>query len=457
MRIALVQPNTSTLRGTLCPPIGIMYVGAVARDAGHEVRIFDRNIEYFSLNKIKKFKPDIVGVTAMTGSMLLDAIQVSRKIKEIFGKEFPVVWGGKHATILPVETLDNDSIDYVVIGEGEHTFLEVIEALEGKRDLSRVNGLAYKSNGRIRRNPPRDGLKKLDGLPFLPWDMVQAEKYFDIEIVLVSSRGCPYQCTFCLSGKSDKGSQYRSFSPERVIEEIRHIEGLTNNKHLKFHDDFFTANMKYCRKIFDSLSEDYSLLLYTRANAITPEFLDMLAKFKSVWLSFGVESGSERMLEKYNKRLTIEDYRKAFALCKGRKNIRTKASVILGAPTETREEIDATLEFMKELNPTRHTFCVFAPYPGSALYDESVKMGLFVPPENIEGWAEVTMHGIDSSRNLGIDEKFVRAIDNKGWIINLINVIKEGEWYKILQRLKDYTPFIIKIFNKIESKIVTGK
>ena len=367
MKILLIQPNTSTLRGTLCPPIGIMYVGAVVREAGHEVKILDRNIDYFSLAKIKKFKPDIVGITAMTGPMLLDAVQVSKKVKEILGKDTPVVWGGVHATILPKETLENDYIDYVVIGEGEYTFLELVESLSNNRDLSIIDGLAFKESGEVRVNKPRAAIKNLDDLPYLPWNLVNAKKYFNIEIVLVTSRGCPFSCTFCISGRFGKEYRYRCFNPERVVEEIKRIEKLTDNKHLKFHDDFFTSNYKYCKAIFDNLSSEYSLLLYTRVTFINQRFLDLLNKFKTVWLSFGVESGSERMLEKYKKKITVKQIKDAFELCKRQKNIRTKASVILGAPTETREEIDMTLNLMKEINPTRHTYCVYSPYPGSEL------------------------------------------------------------------------------------------
>jgi len=455
MRILLVQPNTSTLRGTLCPPIGLMYVGAVAREAGHEVKILDRNIDYFSLTKMKRFKPDIVGITSMTGPMLLDAVHVSRKTKEILGKDTPVVWGGVHASILPGETLQNDYIDYVVVGEGEYTFLQLVEALDnGSGEIGTIHGLAFKESGKVKINEPRPVLKNLDVLPYLPWDLVNAEKYFDIEIVLVSSRGCPFSCSFCLSGRKGPEHRYRSFSAERVVEEIKRIEKLTRNRHLKFHDDFFTSNHEYCKKIFENLSSEYSLLLYTRVTFIDDKFLEMLGGFKRVWLSFGVESGSERMLRKYNKKITIQQIRDAFALCRKQKNIRTKASVILGAPTETREEIDMTLNLMKEINPTRHTYCVYTPYPGSELYDEAVQSNLFHPPETIEGWADVTMHGIDSSRTLGIDQKFLRNIDNRGWLVNLNNIIQEGEWYKLVQRIKDYDPFLIKVFNKIEEMLV---
>lgn len=455
MKVLLVQPNTSTLRGTLCPPIGLMYVAAVARQAGHDVKIIDRNVDYFSLSKMRKFNPDIVGITAMTGPMLLDAVQVSKKVKAIFGKQVPVVWGGVHATILPRETLKNDFVDFVVVGEGEYAFLELIEMLRRQdTNFNVIEGLAYKASGEIIINGPRTVIKNLDELPYLPWDLINAKKYFDIEIVLVTSRGCPFSCTFCISGRFGKEHRYRCQSPERVVEEIHRIEKLTDNKHLKFHDDFFTSNYTYCKEIFDKISSDYSLLLYTRVTFINQPFLDLLKKFKRVWLSFGVESGSERMLQKYKKRITVDQIRNAFLLCKRQNNIRTKASVILGAPTETREEIDMTLRLMREINPTRHTYCVYTPYPGSELYDEAVNSHLFTPPESLEGWADVTMHGVDNSRNLGIDEHFVRSLDKKGWMVNLQNIIAEGEWYKIIQRIKDYDPFLIKIFNMIEGKVI---
>ena len=184
MKVLLFQPNTSTLRGTLCPPFGLMYVGAVAREAGHEVMILDRNIDYFSLKKMKGFNPDVVGITAMTGPMLLDAVEVSRQAKRILGNHVPVVWGGVHATILPEQTLENDYVDFVVVGEGEYTFRELLEVL-GRRgkDFRQIEGLAFKESGTVIVNQPRPVIKNLDELPLLPWDLVCARQYFSIEIV----------------------------------------------------------------------------------------------------------------------------------------------------------------------------------------------------------------------------------------------------------------------------------
>ena len=455
MKVLLVQPNTRTIRGTLCPPFGIMYVGEVARNAGHQVKILDRNVDYFSLTKMRRFRPDIVGISTMTGPMLLDAIYFSKKVKKVLGSHTPVVWGGVHASTLPEDTLRNDYIDYVVVGEGEYTFFELLSTLESQaRNLSDIKGLAFKEGRKIIINDPRTVQQDLDSLPYLPWDMINSSRYFDIEVVLVTSRGCPFSCSFCLSGRKGKQFAYRCMTPQRVLAEIHRIEKLTANRSLKFHDDFFTANLKYCSEIFKGLSSDYSLLLYTRVDFINEQLLDLLSKFRKAWLSFGVESGSERMLRKYRKVITVGQIRSAFQLCKTQENIRTKASVILGGPTETHEEMTMTLNLMKEINPTRHTYCAYTPYPGTALYEEAVSSGFFKPPKSLEGWAEVTMHSVDISRNLAISDAFLRNVDKKGFLINLQNFVREAEWNKLLQRIRDYHPFLTGLINRIEGSII---
>lgn len=455
MRIALVMPNTRTLEGTTCPPLGLMLLAAVLKEEGHTIRIFDRNIDFFVFTKIKKFKPDLIGLSALTGPMLLDVIEIAKRIKMMFGNSFPVVLGGVHSSLLPEQTLKNSYIDYVVIGEGEHTFKELIDAIENKKDLSKILGIGYKKEGRIIINKRRPLIKNLDELPLLPWEMVKYKKYFKFDVILLTSRGCPYRCAFCYNlGFND--SRWRGMSVERTIKEIKNVERLTDNKDLGFHDDNFTADKQRLYKILDYLSPEYNLFIETRVNYIDEDFLKKLKKFKSVWLCFGVESGSQRILNKLKKATTIEQIKNAFKLCNQYK-IRTTASVVLGSPTETEEELEMTMGLLEEIKPTRYTYCLYTPYPGSQLYDEIVSTGLFKPPETLEGWAnfsvDITQANLDIANFSEISSKKLKHLGRLSWLKTLMSVIKSGHFHKIKMRIINYQPFIIPYFDSLDKFI----
>jgi radical SAM superfamily enzyme YgiQ (UPF0313 family) len=454
MKILLVQPNTSTFRGTLCPPLGLMFVASVVREAGHKVKIVDRNIDFFSLSIIKKFDPDIAGITAFTGPMIKDGIRVSKMIKQIFGQDFPIVWGGIHPTLLPEQTISAPYIDYIVCGEGEYGFLELVEALENNRPLQDVKGIGYKKDGKVIITEERPFIKDLDELPPMPWDLVRAKCYLNLEIVLVTSRGCPHNCAFCYNQRFNR-QQWRGWSAKRTLEEIRRIEKLTKNRHLKFHDDNFTANRRRFYEIMDGLSSEYSLYIETRAEYVTEEFLSYLKRFRKVWLFIGVESGSSRLLHKMNKSVTHEEIRRAFKLCQEKRNIFTCASVILGLPTETKRELDMTIKFAKELKPDWITYCLFTPYPGSNFYKELINQG-FNPPDSLEKWSgytpDIAKADISSFNITMIDPSFLKRLNRQSWLEVFLKMIKRGDIHKIYRRFKDYTPFLVSLVNRLRER-----
>lgn len=445
MKIALIMPNVNTIEGTTCPPLGLMFMAAVLRQKEHKVKIFDRTIDFFVFTKLKRFKPDLIGLSAMTGPMLLDVIQIAKEAKSMFGVSFPVVMGGTHASLLPKQTLEHPLIDYVVIGEGEHTFAELVDAIENKNDLSKILGIGYKKDGKLIINKRRPLIENLDELPLVPWEMINYKKYFNYDLVLITSRGCPYKCGFCYNLQFNE-SRWRGMSAERVIKEIKNLEKLTTNRCLKFHDDNFTADKERLYKILNFLSPEYNLFIETRINYINEEFLKKLKKFKKVWLYFGVESGSQRILNKMKKAITVDQIRKAFQLCHKYK-CSTTASVVLGSPTETEEELEMTLKLLDEIKPTRYTYCLYAPYPGSPLFEEIVENGSFKPPANLEGWAKIatSIGNADLSiANLSpISSKKLKQLNKLSWKKTILSTIKAGEFHKIKMRLLNFQPFII--------------
>lgn len=453
MRVALVQPNTRCLQGTVIPPFGIMYIAAMAREAGHDVKIFDRNIDFFSFSKIKKFNPDIVGVSGFTGPGLIDILNVTKQVKKMLN--IPIIMGGVHATFFPEQVLKNDSIDYVIVGEGEHTFIELLDAIDNRKNLFNIKGIGFKDPEAIVVTAKRELMKELDNLPKLPWDLVNYKKYFKFDIILITSRGCPYRCAFCYNLNFNK-STWRGMTADRVIEEIQHVEALTDNKNLGFHDDNFTADKDRVYKILDYLSPEYKLFIETRINYITKDFLDRFKKFKSVWFFIGVESGSQRILNKMRKGITVKQIEEAFDLI-NEYGYSSTASVVVGSPTETEHELQLTKDLLARIKPTRYCYNIYTPYPGSEWYTDIIKDGKFKQPETFEEWGKYAGEILGTNianRNLSeIRSSKLIYIDIGSWVKTLWEIVKTMDLHKIKMRLTNYEPFLIPRLDWLDKRL----
>ncbi len=440
MKALLIQPNSITSRGILTPPLALLFVAEAARLRGHEVKIVDRNVDFFTKRLIKEFKPDVVGISVFTGPLIKDAISISRFIKKELGDRTKIVWGGIHPSLLPDETVSNDFVDIIVIGEGEETFADLLDALRDKKDLKNIPGLCLKDDGKIIRTPERAFIDNLDSLPLINWDLINAKKYLDLEVVLVSSRGCPYNCNFCYNQEFNK-RRWRAQSAGRVLEEIKRVEKITKNKHLKFHDDNFTVDKKRVIKIMEGLTSDHSLYIEARPEHIDKELLDSLKKFKKVWIFIGVESGSEALLKKMNKMVEIETIKKAFELIDNYKNILTTASVILGLPNETAEESLKTVEFAKSLKPSWITFCIFTPYPGSFYFKDLTEKKIITAPSTTIEWADYTpdilKSNLDNTNFSKLSKRELKKIEFESWRKVFIEIVLKGDLHKVYRFFKD--------------------
>ena len=316
--------------------------------------------------------------------MISDAVEVSRFAKEAFGRSFPVVWGGVHPSLLPEQTLENENIDYLVVGEGELTFPAFLNELSDKRNFESVQGIAYKKDRRILVNERRPFIKNLDSLPRFRWDLLNTRKYFRQELTLVTSRGCPFDCGFCFNAVYNF-RHWRGFSAGRVSDEIDRLCLMTGT---------YFSNLFSTTTILPQTSNASSIhggmpLFYlwfeSRADWIDEEYLSHLEKFKQVWIFIRVESGTQEMLDRMCKGITVDMIRRVFALLNSKENIQTTASVVLGGPSDTIENVNATMKLLKEIKPTRHGVCMYYPFPGSAFYEESLKLNLFKPPSKLEG------------------------------------------------------------------------
>jgi len=372
--------------GATAPPLGLAYLASVARDLGCDVRIIDSLAEDLTLEEIKarlkKFYPDLVGVTATT-SMIYDAYDVASIAKEVNPNALVVI-GGPHATFMAPEVLQECRyIDVVVRGEGELTFKELLmKLMKNDRDLRDILGITYRVGDGIRENPPRPLIRNLDDVPLPAYDLLPMDKYRVGKFkfgAIITSRGCPYSCIFC-SSSLQFGKKWRAHSADRVLEELRILRYEYGRQEIEFMDDTFTLNKKRAITIAEKIVEeglDISWSASSRVNTFSREVGSAMNRAGAHTVYFGIESGSEQTLRFIDKRITKEqamDATRAAKEC----GLRALGSFIIGFPYETEEDIRATIKFSNRVGVDLAQFTIATPYPGTKLWDLAIKENLLL-------------------------------------------------------------------------------
>ena len=414
--VILVNPpqknDISRALGLKAPPIGLMYLAAVLREAGEDVEILDADLLELSIDATAREAcrkhPSIVGVTATTPT-IKNALKVVSAVKAVDSGVVTVV-GGVHPTFMPEETLLScPELDLVVIGEGEQTLLELTQALKGfqwngrgfsaarefAERVSKVNGIAYRDPSNpnlVRFTPPRAFLEDLDKLPLPARDLVPFEHYKllgkDASIgAIITSRGCPYGCTYCSSSRIG-GLKFRARSVDNVLLEIQELHYKYRLNHIEIIDDIFTLNQKrafeFAKKL-KNLNLDVKWVASSRVNTISRDLLKALFSAGLTTLYYGVESGSQRILDLMKKKVKLEQIREAFRITR-EEGVKPFGSFILGYPGETLDEMKQTIKFACELDAEYAQFCVLTPYPGTPIYYELKSKGLLLT----EDWDRYT-------------------------------------------------------------------
>ncbi|HHT19575.1 MAG: radical SAM protein [Euryarchaeota archaeon] len=395
MKVLLINPPYFNSKykfiGLVAPPLGIAYIAAVLEENDIDVEIIDAaalEMSWEALEtQIQKSNPGLVAVTALTPT-----ISNSLKTAQLAKKNCPeatIVMGGYHPSFNHQEMLENDYVDIVVIGEGEYTFPELVRTLEKGGDISKVKGIAYQDV----ITPPRPLIKDLDQLPFPARHLLPMDHYKILNMKLntatiISSRGCPMQCSFCASAALH-GNRLRMRSAKNVVDEMEHLINDHDAGMIAFMDDTFTLKPNRVAEICDEIIKR-ELNIYwgctARADTLSDELLRKLSESGCITLFLGVESADQQQLDKLNKQLTIEKIRQAFKLAR-KNDIRTIASVVLGMPGDTRESIERTIKFAKELNPSYAVFSLATPYPGTRFYQEAVQKNLI----KVKDWSKFTL------------------------------------------------------------------
>lgn len=371
------------------PPLGLAFVAASLEQAGYQATILDN----YNLKKpieevkqeLKRFEPDIVGITC--GSVTYRrCIETAKAVKEVL-PYCKVVVGGWQPTYMPESLLQYPEIDYLVMGEGEQAMVKLADSLTERKKsaISNIPGIAYMNEENIIKTDPTF-LQELDQIPFPARHLLPMEIYDRVIPYLDASpvdtmnviRGCPYHCAYCETKKL-WGPTCRAFSAERVVAEIEHLIQDFGSRGVYFVGDNFTINKKRTIKLCNLIKEknlDIKWVCDTRVDQVSRELLREMksAGCQTIW--FGVESGSARILEKLNKKITLEQISHAFKLCK-EQGIQLACSFMVGIPGETIDDMNSTFKFARKLDPDWCQFNTYVAVPGSNLYDEIMKNGLY--------------------------------------------------------------------------------
>ena len=366
------------------PPLGLLYIaGYLEKYAKHNITVIDSQVEkldYSSLeSRVRSIRPDIVGITAMTMTMI-DVIKTVDIVKSL-DSNIKVILGGPHVHLFPEETIDLKGVDYLVLGEGEVTFKELLDSVNDKSRLRDIPGLVFKDNGKIINTGVRPLIKNIDEVPFPARHMVSYKKYTsllskgNIVTTIFTSRGCPYKCTFC--DRPHLGKMFRARSPENVVQELEECVKMGIDNFL-FYDDTFSVNKKrvidICKEIIKrKLNIDWDIR--TRVDNVNEEMLRLMKKAGCNGIHYGIETGSEKILKVLDKGITIEEANRIFELTR-KYRIPTLAYFMIGNPTETIDDINTTFKVMKMLKPDYVHLTILTPFPGTKIYFDGLKSGI---------------------------------------------------------------------------------
>jgi anaerobic magnesium-protoporphyrin IX monomethyl ester cyclase len=377
------------------PPLGILYISAYLRREGYDPILIDQHATKVPtthlLEEVKKIDPDIVAFNTLTDvNMGKRATFIAKIIKE-WNPNIKIVFGNYHATFNHDRILQKyPVVDACVRGEGEITFLELVRAYEKNGNLENVLGITYRHNSRIKINSERPLIKNLDDLPFPDRDLCKDIKYsqnyggFNADYgkftTVQSSRGCTFNCTFCSQGKVSK-CKWRSRSISHVLDELELLssEGYTN---LYWVDGNFTNNPRRAIKLLREIQKNnlsFKWVCEQRVDQVDDRLLYEMRKAGCRTISFGIESANQRILDYFNKGFTPKTAIDATRKAKKMGIDFILGTFIIGAPTETLEEIKNTLAFAQKLDIDFPQFHIFGTFPGTEIWDNLVNKGKIDP------------------------------------------------------------------------------
>ena len=393
MRILFVNPAMERYTRQVSFPLGMMSIATYLKSMGHKVKIIDHTIKTTNIRKeIERFAPDIVGIAVYSLKSFSDAQKVTLAAKKYGAK---TVWGGIFVSLDPEFVFNNIDVDYISIGEGEATWLELVQTLETGGDISSVAGIAYKKDGQILYTAERD-LIDLAILPPIDFTLVDVDKYLGPmygckkTALLYISKGCYGQCTFCFNAKFHRRC-HRERPLETFFSEVKYLMENHGVDCIYFADELFGKNksdLRYLCEAFIDSKLGFKWVAQTRAGYFDLEDYRLMKEAGCVAVDFGIESGSPSMLDKIKKNISYEKIRETFEFC-NEVGLVSLANFIIGFPDETEEQFRETINMAMDIPSTQRTFFFFMPGPGSELYSQLVSDGRYHPPKTFKEYTNI--------------------------------------------------------------------
>lgn len=380
------------------PSLSLPTIATPLIQKGYNVKILDLDLydsPYLVLQKtLNEFNPILIGITCNT-PFFKQAIKIAEIIKQ-YNKNIITVIGGPHSTIYPEEFLNKGCFDYAILGEGDFILLDILKVKKKIKSKDSLNNIAFIENNKIIKKEIK-AIKNLDRLPIPSWHLMEIEKYQSSYILtkknpggpIETSRGCPGNCSYC--NKKIFGWHFRPKSPERVLKEIEFMLEI-GFKELFIEDDLFSKDLSRAKKICDMIIEHklkfpWWLINGIRVDSLDLELLQKLKKAGCYRVSFGIESGNQQVLNDVGKGITLEQIREAVKLTKIAK-IEAFGFFMLALPLDTKETMQQTIDFSKELDLDVAKFAITIPYPGTRLYQKYEEQGLI----NTKDWSDYLQH-----------------------------------------------------------------
>lgn len=388
MKVLLVNPAPEHYTRARCAPLGVLSIASYLEAKGHSVRVLNRAIKSTDINiELDDFKPDFIGCSLLTVMSVKDCIICSEAAKK---RGIKVVWGGPYVSAIPELTLELGCIDMISMGEGEETWLELLETAEKGGDIYSIDGLAYMKDGKFVKTPERE-FTDLSILPPLNFDLVDAQKTlyknydYDGIMGMYISKGCNGRCTFCYNHAFHKSCR-RSRPLEHFIHEAKLVKEKYGAKAFALADELFGYNKETLHEFCDALDEANLGMNWggmTKIGLFDREDFQRMYDSGCRWLEFGVESGSQTTLARMKKGMKLSRVEEDLKICK-EIGIITLCYFIVGFPDETEDELRETCELVEKIGYARFVSSYFSPLPGSEIYDKLVAEGRITPPKSMK-------------------------------------------------------------------------
>jgi anaerobic magnesium-protoporphyrin IX monomethyl ester cyclase len=401
--------------GFIAPPLNLMYLASSLEKESYSVKIVDDDLLQMGYEKVselaEKVNPQVVAVTSTT-STIKSALKYVELVKNILPNSLTVI-GGPHTTFMPLETLkSSENLDVVVMGEGEETMVDVVDqsSQENIPDLEEVKGIVYRdpSTRNLKSTPARALIKDLDTLPFPARHLVPFDSYGASQEQtggIITSRGCVYSCNYC-SSSLIMGKKFRSRSPNNVVDEIEELIDKYQISDIGFMDDTFMLNKRRVIDIADEIKArdlDVSFVASSRVDSVDQNLLQNLKNSGLKTIYYGVESGSQRILDLMKKGITLKQAEDAVKSAKNA-DLEVLTSFILGYPGETEEDMNKTIDFSTKLDSDYCQYSILTPFPGTPIYNELNEKNLI----DNDDWDEYTvLKPVLKYDEMGINKKMV--------------------------------------------------